>query len=183
MADRLLARVLRGLRRGDGGGQGLVVVAHHPRAAEAEASRAAAEAATAAVPGAAVEILEQLLLERQLRAVRRMRQTAIPLQRGRRRIGHAAQRVASRRLPHACQVRLERLDLRAPSDDIPRRSVGAVGDRAAARSRAHPNDGGRCARARAIRGRRGAAPLRANVLGPDEDAVIGRALEVRRALA
>ena len=64
MAHRLLARVLRGLRRGDGGGQGLVVVAHHPRAAEAEASSATAEAATAAVPCAAVEILEELLLER-----------------------------------------------------------------------------------------------------------------------
>ena len=28
MAHRLLARILRGLRRSDGGGQGLVVVAH-----------------------------------------------------------------------------------------------------------------------------------------------------------
>ena len=184
MAHRLLARVLRGLRRGDGGGQGLVVVAHHPRAAEAEASSAAAEAATAAVPCAAVEILEQLLLERQLCAVRWLRQTAVPLRRGRRRVGHGAQCVASRRLAHACQVCLERFDLRAPRDDIPRRCVGAVSNRAAARGRAHPDDGRRCARARAVRGRRGAgAPLRANVLGPDEDAVIGRALEVRSALA
>jgi len=187
MAHRLLARLLGRLRRRDRRGQRLVLVAHHPHAAKTEASRAAAEAAAAeaaaALPCGAVQSLEQLLLESQLCAVRRLRQTAVPPRRGRRRVGHGTQWVAPGRLAHACQVRLERVDLGAPravaipGDDIPRRRAGAASHRAAARGRAHPDHGRPCA------GVRPGAPLRANVLGPDEDAVIGRALEVRSALA